>query len=36
VKTIAAAKAGGVQNYFVEQSWELTLQSVAYLKNLEA
>ena len=35
VKTFAAAKAGGVKNYFVEQSWELTKQSVAYLKGLK-
>ncbi len=34
VKTFAAAQVGGVKNYFVEQSWELTLQSVAYLKTL--
>jgi sugar phosphate isomerase/epimerase len=34
VKTFTAAKVGGVRNYFVEQSWELTQQSVAYLKNL--
>jgi hypothetical protein len=36
VKTFAAAKAGGVKNYFVEQSWELTQQSVAYLKTMKA
>jgi sugar phosphate isomerase/epimerase len=35
VKTFTAAKVGGVKNYFVEQSWELTQQSVAYLKTLE-
>ena len=35
VKTFTAAKVGGVKNYFVEQSWELTKQSVAYLKNLK-
>jgi sugar phosphate isomerase/epimerase len=34
VKTFNAAKVGGVKNYFVEQSWELTLQSVAFLKTL--
>jgi sugar phosphate isomerase/epimerase len=34
VKTFTAAKVGGVKNYFVEQSWELTRQSVAYLKTL--
>ena len=35
VKTFTAAKTGGVKNYFVEQSWELTQLSVAYLKTLE-
>jgi sugar phosphate isomerase/epimerase len=35
VKTFTAAKAGGVENYFVEQTWELTRQSVAYLKTLK-
>jgi sugar phosphate isomerase/epimerase len=34
-KTFNAAKVGGVKNYFVEQSWELTQQSVAYLKTLD-
>ena len=34
VKTFTAAKVGGVTNYFVEQTWELTQQSVAYLKTL--
>jgi len=34
VKTFTAAKVGGVKNYFVEQSWELTKESVAYLKTL--
>jgi sugar phosphate isomerase/epimerase len=34
VKTFQAAKVGGVKNYFVEQSWELTQKSVAYLKTL--
>ena len=29
-----AAKTGGIKNYFVEQNWELTQQSVAYLKAL--
>jgi sugar phosphate isomerase/epimerase len=33
VKTFTAAKAGGVKNYFVEQNWELTQESVAYLKS---
>ncbi len=35
VKTFTAAKVGGVKNYFVEQSWELTEQSVAFLKGLD-
>jgi sugar phosphate isomerase/epimerase len=35
VKTFQAAKQGGVKNYFVEQNWELTQQSVAYLKTLK-
>ena len=34
VKTFRAAKAAGVQSYYVEQNWELTQQSVAYLKTL--
>jgi sugar phosphate isomerase/epimerase len=34
VKTFTAARVGGVKNYFVEQAWELTQQSVAYLKSL--
>lgn len=34
-KIFAAAKSGGVKNYFVEQSWELTVQSVAYLAKLK-
>jgi len=34
VKTFTAAKAGGVKSYFVEQNWELTRQSVAYLMSL--
>jgi sugar phosphate isomerase/epimerase len=33
-KVFAAAKAGGVKNYFIEQSWDLTVQSAAYLKKL--
>lgn len=33
-KTFTAAKVGGVKNYFVEQNWELTQQSVAFLKNM--
>jgi sugar phosphate isomerase/epimerase len=35
-KIFAAAKAGGVKNYFVEQTWDLTVQSVGYLKTLSA
>jgi sugar phosphate isomerase/epimerase len=35
VKTFTAAKTGGVKNYFVEQNWELTQASVAYLKTLK-
>jgi hypothetical protein len=33
-KTFNAGKIGGVKNFFVEQNWELTQQSVAYLKTL--
>jgi sugar phosphate isomerase/epimerase len=33
-KIFAAAKTCGVKNYFVEQSWDLTVQSVGYLKAL--
>ncbi len=29
-----AAKIGGLKNYFVEQNWDLTVQSVTYLKTL--
>jgi sugar phosphate isomerase/epimerase len=35
VKTFTTARVGGVKNYFVEQSWELTQQSVTYLKTLK-
>jgi sugar phosphate isomerase/epimerase len=35
VKTFNAAKVGGVKNYFVEQNWELTQKSVAFLKTLK-
>jgi sugar phosphate isomerase/epimerase len=35
VKTFTAAKVGGVKNSFVEQNWELTQKSVAYLKTLD-
>jgi sugar phosphate isomerase/epimerase len=34
-KTFEAAKAGGVKNYFVEQSMEMTKDAVAFLKTLE-
>jgi sugar phosphate isomerase/epimerase len=34
-KTFAAAKAAGVKNYFVEQTMELTRESVAFLKALK-
>ncbi len=34
-RIFTAAKTGGVKNYFVEQSWDLTVQSVAYLKTLK-
>ena len=36
VKTFSAAKVGGVKNFFVEQNWDFTQQSVAYLKSLKA
>jgi sugar phosphate isomerase/epimerase len=36
VRTFAAAKACGVENIFVEQDWELTGESVAFLKTLKA
>jgi sugar phosphate isomerase/epimerase len=36
VATFKAAKTAGVQSYYVEQNWELTQQSVAYLKTLAA
>jgi sugar phosphate isomerase/epimerase len=35
-KIFAAAKTGGVKNYFLEQNWDLTVQGVAYLKTLNA
>lgn len=34
-KTFKAARVGGVKNYFVEQGWDLTQQSVAFLKALK-
>jgi sugar phosphate isomerase/epimerase len=33
-KVFEAAKIGGLKTYFVEQSWDLTVKSVAYLKTL--
>ncbi len=29
-----AAKVGGMKNYFIEQAWDLTVKSAAYLKTL--
>ncbi len=34
-KIFEAAKTGGVKNYFIEQTWDLTVQGVAYLKALK-
>ena len=34
-KTFAAAKTGGVKNYFVEQSMDMTKDGVAFLKTLD-
>ena len=34
-KIFAAAKANGLKNYFLEQSWDLTVQGVTYLKTLK-
>jgi sugar phosphate isomerase/epimerase len=36
VKTFATARAGGVKNYFVEQTMELTRESIAALKAMKA
>ena len=33
-KVFAAARTGGVKNYFVEQNWDVMVQSVGYLKKL--
>ena len=33
-RVFKAARTGGLKNYFVEQSWDLATQSVAYLKTL--
>ena len=35
-KIFAAAKIGGVKNYFVEQSWDLSEQSVTYLSKMNS
>lgn len=35
-RIFAAARSGGVKNYFVEQEWDLTVQSVAFLKSVKA
>ncbi|HJZ75986.1 MAG TPA: sugar phosphate isomerase/epimerase [Vicinamibacterales bacterium] len=35
VKTFSAAKVGGVRNYFVEQTMELTKESVAFLRTMK-
>ena len=34
VKVFQAAKTGGLKHYFVEQSWDVTVRSVAFLKTL--
>ena len=34
VKVFTAAKIGGMKNYFVEQAWDITVRSVAFLKTL--
>jgi sugar phosphate isomerase/epimerase len=34
VKVFEAAKTGGLKNYFVEQGWDITVKSVAFLKTL--
>lgn len=34
-KVFTGAKAAGIKNYFVEQAWDLTVQSVRYLKTLD-
>jgi sugar phosphate isomerase/epimerase len=35
-RVFKAARTGGVKNYFVEVSWDLTVPSVEYLKTLKA
>ena len=34
-KTFTAAKTGGVKNYFVEQSMDMTRDAVAFLQTLD-
>ena len=33
-KLFAAAKIGGLKNYFIEQAWDLTVKGAAFLKTL--
>jgi sugar phosphate isomerase/epimerase len=33
-KVFEAAKIGGMKNFFIEQTWDLTVKSAAYLKTL--
>jgi sugar phosphate isomerase/epimerase len=33
-RIFSAARSGGLKNYFVEMNWDLTVESVAYLKTL--
>ena len=33
-RVFTAAKTGGLKNYFVEQGWDITVKSVAFLKTL--
>jgi hypothetical protein len=33
-RVFTAAKTGGLKNYFVEQGWDVTVKSVAFLKTL--
>jgi sugar phosphate isomerase/epimerase len=35
-RIFTAARTGGLKNYFVELNWDLTVESVAYLKALKA
>jgi sugar phosphate isomerase/epimerase len=34
-KLFAAAKTGGIKNYFVEMNWDLMQASVPYLRKLK-